>query len=349
MIPRLIFFSILILSLKCENLKSKNINLKSTIVYKTKVYSINDLVEDTLRYSQDKNYNLFDPNGYILSYHSQIKNKMKDIYSSKSVRVYFFYVHETTDYSREFLSQTMKRIGQRMGDSNGNYFISVIFIMNKNRYLYRIGARVGTDSVKRSLSIKMDNYLRNFGSSVQNNNLGKFSVEFLDTIKSNLKDRSSDSSSSISKSRKIYSQSKLVIDTYNEIKTRYYHLFDPEEYIKKSKQDFETLKGIMNNLYRKKKIKTFIFILYGIENSYNFLPNIIHELGKRIDNNLSADNYLSILITTFRKQYFYTIGFSIDNKLIIERKIRQQLDYLTKYGITKTLNNLLYDIYKLDN
>jgi hypothetical protein len=274
---------------------------------------------------------------------------MKDIYSSKSVRVYFFYVHDITDYSREFMSQTMKRIGQRMGDSNGNYFISVIFIMNSNRYLYRIGARVGTDSVKRSLSIKMDNYLRNFGSSVLNNNLGKFSVDFLDTIKSNLKDRSSDSSSSISKSRKIYSQSKLVIDTYNEIKTRYYHLFDPEEYIKKSKQDFETLKGIMNNLYRKKKIKTFIFILYGIENSYNFLPNIIHELGKRIDNNLSADNYLSILITTFRKQYFYTIGFSIDNKLIIERKIRQQLDYLTKYGITKTLNNLLYDIYKLDN
>jgi hypothetical protein len=190
MIPRLIFFSILILSLKCENLKSKDINLKSTT---TKIYSINELADDTLRYMKDKDYNLFDPNGYVGSYHNQIRNKMKEIYSSKSVRVYFFYVHDITDYSREFMSQTMKRIGQRMGDSNGNYFISVIFIMNRNRYLYRIGGSVGSDSVKRSLSSKMDYYLRNFGSSVLNNNLGKFSVEFLDIIKTYIKNAPSDS------------------------------------------------------------------------------------------------------------------------------------------------------------
>ena len=153
-----------------------------------------------------------------------------------------------------------------------------------------------------------------------------------------------------SNSRKIYSQNQLIIDTYHEIKTRYYHLFDPDEHIKKSKKDFDELKMNMNNLYRKKNIKTFIFILYGIENSkYKFLPIVIHELGKRIDNDFSAKNYLGILITTYRKQYFYSLGINIDSKLIIERKIREQLEYLSKYGISKTLNKLIYDIYKLDD
>ena len=92
MIPRLIFLSILILSLKCEKSKSKNINLKSTIDEK-KVYSENELAEDTFKYNKDKDYSLFDPNNYVSSYNSQIRDKMKEIYNlSKKKYIFFMYM-----------------------------------------------------------------------------------------------------------------------------------------------------------------------------------------------------------------------------------------------------------------
>ena len=89
MIPHLIFLSILILSLKCEKSKSKNINLKSTIDSK-KVYSINELVEDTFKYNKEIDYNLFDPNNYVGSYQSQIRDKMKEIYNLSKKKSIFF-------------------------------------------------------------------------------------------------------------------------------------------------------------------------------------------------------------------------------------------------------------------
>ena len=53
----------------------------------------------------------------------------------------------------------------------------------------------------------------------------------------------------------------------------------------------------------------------------------MRELSRKISEDMYPNNYLSILITTYRKQYYYYLGSNIDSKLIIERKIRQQLDY----------------------
>ena len=189
MIPRLIFLSILILSLKCEKSKSKNINLKSTIDSK-KVYSINELVEDTFKYNKEIDYNLFDPNNYVGSYHSQIRDKMKEIYNKKKIRVYFFYVYDIKDdnsiYISRFLSDVMYKIGARVNnDKQAKSFLSVLFIMNRNQYLYRIGGGIGTNNERRSLNSKMSNYLNNYGKKASND-LGKFSVNLLDLIKQNI-------------------------------------------------------------------------------------------------------------------------------------------------------------------
>ena len=198
MIPRLIFLSILILSLKCEKSKSKNINLKSTIDSK-KFYSINELAEDTLKYNKDKDYNLFDPNNYVGSYQSQIRDKMKEIYNKKKIRVYFFYVYDITETSlinSRFLSETMYRIGSRVNnDYKANSFLSVLFIMNRNGYLYRIGGDVGTNSERISLDSKMSNYLKNFGKTTTN--LPKYSTDLLDIIKQNTPTKSTSSSGGI--------------------------------------------------------------------------------------------------------------------------------------------------------
>ena len=198
MIPRLIFLSILILSLKCEKSKSKNINLKSTIDSK-KVYSINELAEDTFKYNKEKDYNLFDPNNYVGSYQSQIRDKMKEIYNKKKIRVYFFYVYDITETSlinSRFLSETMYRIGSRVNnDYKANSFLSVLFIMNRNGYLYRIGGDVGTNSERISLDSKMSNYLKNFGKTTTN--LPKYSTDLLDIIKQNTPTKSTSSSGGI--------------------------------------------------------------------------------------------------------------------------------------------------------
>ncbi len=349
MIPRLIFFSLLILSLKSEKLESKDINLQSTVDPK-KVYSTNELASDTLNFMKTKDYNIFDPNKYISSsFQNDIISHMKDIYNSKRIRVYFFYVHDVTDHSYKFLSDTMKLIGQKTGDPNADYFISILFNMNQNKYLYRIGGGIGTNNQKRDLSTKLGNYLSSFGTSRNNNNLEKFSVELINLIKETLIYNSPYSPEPGSNSRKIYSRNQLVIDTYQEMNSRYYHLFDPDGHIKKSKSDFDELKMNMNKLFKKKKIKTFIFIIYGLDYPNNFLVDIMRELSRKISEDMYPNNYLSILITTYRKQYYYYLGSNIDSKLIIERKIRQQLDYLLKYGISKTLNKLIYDIYTLED
>ena len=196
MIPRLIFISILILSLNCEKFQLKDINLKSKNVDKTKIYSINELVKDTLSYIKDKNYNLFDPNEYITPYHNQIRNKMIEIYNLKKVKVYYFYVHDIKEGSYNFLSNTMKLIGRKMGDPNGNYFLSFLFIMNSNKYFYRIGGRVGTKEQKKFLETKIKDYIKNFESSVKKGKLGDFSVELLENIKPYIKYKISNSSNS---------------------------------------------------------------------------------------------------------------------------------------------------------
>ena len=253
MIPRLIFFSLLILSLKSEKLESKDINLQS-IVDPKKVYSINDLASDTLKYMKMKEYNIFDPNGYISSsYQNEMISTMRDIYNSKRIKVYLFYVYDITDNSYNVLSETMKLIGQKIGDPNANSILSVLFNMNRNSYLYRIGGGIGTNNQRKDLNTKLGNYLRSFGTSMRNNNLGKFSVELINKIKETLIYNSPYSPEPGSNSRKIYSRNQLVIDTYQEMNSRYYHLFDPDGYIKKSKSDFDELKMNMNKLFKKKK------------------------------------------------------------------------------------------------
>ena len=202
MIPRLIFLSILILSLKCEKSKSKNINLKSTIDEK-KVYSENELAEDTFKYNKEKDYNLFDPNNYVVKYHSQIREKMKEIYNLSKKKVYFFYVYDIKDNSR-FLSETMYKIGSRVNNDNkASEFISVLFIMNKNKYLFRIGGKVGIESEKNLLNSKMENYLNSFGKTTIND-LGKFSVNLLDIIKQYTPSKSSSTINNSSKTSKLF-------------------------------------------------------------------------------------------------------------------------------------------------
>ena len=107
---------------------------------------------------------------------------MKEIYNLSKKKVYFFYVYDIKDNSR-FLSETMYKIGSRVNNDNkASEFISVLFIMNKNKYLFRIGGKVGTNNERTSLNSKMENYLNSFGKTTLND-LGKFSLNLLDVIK----------------------------------------------------------------------------------------------------------------------------------------------------------------------
>ena len=143
MIPRLIFFSILILSLKCENLKSKDINLKSTT---TKVYSINELADDTLRYMKDKDYNLFDPNGYIRSKTGkQFEDYLDYLNYDSGISMFFIIIKKFDEdkVTQKYVNVTSLRFFNELlttkFDINMDKLVTVIYSVEDKRYKINVG------------------------------------------------------------------------------------------------------------------------------------------------------------------------------------------------------------------
>ena len=175
MIPPLVLISILVLSIRCETVPTKTI------------YTIDKLVNEVVKNNPDKDFNIFDPNKYISSFHNEMKVRMRDIFKKRDLRTYFFYVYDIIDNSR-FLSNVMYKIGKLVSnDPKASKYISVVFIINKNKYLYRIGGKVGNKQQKNKLSKAMDDKLHSFGRNELQKDLGSFSIELLNVIKESLK------------------------------------------------------------------------------------------------------------------------------------------------------------------
>ena len=175
MISHLILIPILLLSINCETIPSKTI------------YTIDKLVKETLNNIPDKDFNIFDPNKYITSFHNEMKLRMKDIFKRTNLKIYFFYVYDIIDNQR-YLSEVMYKIGKFVcNDPKASKFISVLFVINKNKYLFRIGGQVGTSQQKKKLNKAMDEKLYSFGRTIFQKDLGTFSIELLNIINQNIK------------------------------------------------------------------------------------------------------------------------------------------------------------------
>jgi len=174
MIPPLILILSLFISIASETNSSKTI------------YTIDKLVKETLQNNPEKDFNIFDPNKYIFSFHPDMKIKMKDIFKKYGLRIYFFYVYDIIDNPR-FLSEVMYKIGKFVNnDPKATKFISVVFVINKNKYLFRIGGKVGKSQQKKKLIKIMEEKLHSFGRTIFQKDLGTFSIELLNVIKENI-------------------------------------------------------------------------------------------------------------------------------------------------------------------
>ena len=113
MIPPLILILSLFISIASETNSSKTI------------YTIDKLVKETLQNNPEKDFNIFDPNKYISSFHNEMKVRMRDIFKKRDLRTYFFYVYDIIDNSR-FLSNVMYKIGKLVSnDPKASKYISL--------------------------------------------------------------------------------------------------------------------------------------------------------------------------------------------------------------------------------
>ena len=81
----------------------------------------------------------------------------------------------------------MYKIGKFVNnDPKATKFISVVFVINKNKYLFRIGGKVGKSQQKKKLIKIMEEKLHSFGRTIFQKDLGTFSIELLNVIKENI-------------------------------------------------------------------------------------------------------------------------------------------------------------------
>lgn len=141
----------------------------------------------------------------------------------------------------------------------------------------------------------------------------------------------------------------LAYFTQNGGKKNYF-IGDPNKFLKSSYY-LVTSYNHLYEIFMKKQIKTFIYIVHNIDNSKKFLSDVAHEIGNAFDKDKEARSYLLILFVVDSRKFFYRLGRDVKdsvNAKTLKETINKYLPLLKQKNyydlIVKLTENLMNDI-----